>query len=209
LTVGWAGILRDWHGLDVLLDAVAAVPSVSVLIVGGGPERAAVEQRAVALGLAGRVVVTGRVPHEAMPSYLAAMDIAVVADDRTGVASPMKLVEYMAMGLPVLAPRLENIRDLVTDDVNGLLFTPRDSRALAAGIARLAESPELRSRLGRQARSTVEHERNWRCNAERVIAMVGRRGPGGTPQGCQGAEERPETDASGRAGSMLAEGRIA
>ena len=87
-TVGWAGILRDWHGLDLLLDALARLPGVTLLVIGDGPARPDMEARARLLGLYDRVVITGRVPHGSMPEWLAAVDIAVVADERTGVASP-------------------------------------------------------------------------------------------------------------------------
>ena len=174
LTVGWAGVVREWHGLELLLEALVHVPAAHLLIVGDGPARPAFAQRAAALGVGERVVITGRVPHAEMPDHLAAMDIAVVASDLTGVASPMKLVEYMAMGRAVVAPRLDNIRDLVTDDSNGLLFTADDSASLADVLRRLAGDSALRVRLGRNARLTVELERNWRRNAERVLMLVER-----------------------------------
>lgn len=179
LTIGWAGVVREWHGLELLLEALVSVPDAHLLLVGDGPARPAFERRASALGLASRVVVTGRIPHAQMSDHLAAMDIAVVANDGTGVASPMKLLEYMAMGLAVVAPSLDNIRDLVTDDTNGLLFTPGDSGSLAAVLRRLSGDESLRQRLGRSARLTVEQERNWRLNAERVIMLVSGRPAGG------------------------------
>lgn len=172
LTIGWTGILRDWHGVELLLDAATAVPGARLLIVGDGPARPEIERRATALAVADRLVITGRVPHDAIPDYLAAMNIAVVADDRTGVASPMKLLEYMSMGIAVVAPRLENIADLVADGVDGLLFAPGDPHDLAKVLNRLAASEELRRALGRQARTTIERERNWRRNAETVLALM-------------------------------------
>ena len=170
--VGWTGVLREWHGLELLLDAVAGVPDVRLLIVGDGPARAAIDARAAALGLAHRVVITGRVPHDEVPEYVAAMDVAVVAHDRTGVASPMKLLEYMAMAKAVVAPALDNVRDVVEDDRNGLLFAPGDVHALTSALRRLAGDADLRLRLGRAARDTIETTRNWRRNAERVLELV-------------------------------------
>ena len=175
IVIGWAGVLRDWHGLDLLLDALAHVPNAHLLIVGDGPARPAVEARATELGLGGRIVVTGRIPHEAMPDHVAAMDVAVVAHDRTGVASPMKLLEYMAMGRAVVAPRLDNIRDVVEDGRQGLLFTPGDGAALAAVLQRVTSDGDLRGRLGREARLAIETTRNWRRNAERVLQLVSER----------------------------------
>ena len=172
LIVGWTGILRDWHGLDLLLDAVSGVPDATLLIVGDGPARASVEERAAACGIGDRVVITGRVAHGEMPDYMAAMDIAVVADERTGVASPMKLLEYMSMGRAVVAPRLENIQDLVEDGTDGLLFRPGDSQELAAVLQRLANDADLRRRLGSAARAKIEARRNWRQNAEAVLRLA-------------------------------------
>jgi glycosyltransferase involved in cell wall biosynthesis len=173
IVVGWTGVLRDWHGLDLLLEALTHVPDVHLLIVGDGPARPAVEARAAQHGLDRRIVITGRVPHEAMPDHIAAMDVAVVAHDRTGVASPMKLLEYMAMGKAVVAPRLDNIRDVVEDGRDGLLFTPGDGAGLAAILQRVTSDVDLRGRLGREARLAIETTRNWRRNAERVLQLVG------------------------------------
>jgi glycosyltransferase involved in cell wall biosynthesis len=171
LTVGWSGVLRQWHGVDTLLEAIRSLPQIRLLMVGDGPARESVERRAQALGVADRLSITGRVPHEEMIDYIAAMDIGVVADDRTGVASPMKLLEYMAMGRPVVAPRLDSISDIVTDEADGLLFEPGNGVELTRVLCRLAADEPLRRRLGLQARATIERERNWRRNAERVLAL--------------------------------------
>jgi len=172
LVVGWTGVLRDWHGLELLLDALAPLHDTRLLIVGDGPARAALEARAAALGISDRVIVTGRVPHESMRDYLAAMDIAVVAHDRTGVASPMKLIEYMAMRKAVVAPRLDNIRDVVHDHETGLLFIPGDVTSLTSVLRRLEGDGLLRSTLGQQAREAILSTRNWRRNAEGVLELL-------------------------------------
>ena len=172
LTVGWAGVMREWHGLELLLDVIVRLPEVRLLLVGDGPARAGVERHAAALGIQDRVTITGRVPQEQMPEHLAAMDIGVVASDRTSVASPMKLLEYMAMGLAVVAPRLENIAELITDGRDGLLFAPENSDSLASVLRRLTTDDRLRSALGGQARHTVVELRNWRGNAARVLTLA-------------------------------------
>ena len=172
LTVGWSGVLRQWHGVETLLEAIRPLPRLRLLIVGDGPAREPIERRAQALGVADRVSITGRVPHEEMLDYIAAMDVGVVADDRTGVASPMKLLEYMAMGRAVVAPRLDNITDIVTDEADGLLFEPGNGAELTRVLCRLAADEPLRCRLGLQARATIERERNWRRNAQQVLSLV-------------------------------------
>lgn len=178
LVVGWAGILRPWHGLDVLLDALTLVPAAHLLIVGDGPEREAVATRAHALGLTDRLTITGRVPYEAMPEYIAAMDVAVAAEDLTGIASPMKVVEYMAMARPTVVPRLRNLLDLVEEGVSGLCFNPGDAGDLARALSALEASADMRARLGARARNAVETRLNWRENAHRVLAAIGKTAAG-------------------------------
>lgn len=170
--VGWTGVLRDWHGLDRLLEAVARIDDAHLLIVGDGPARADLITRAEALGLGRRITVTGRLAHADIPRCLGAMDVAVVADDRTGVASPMKLLEYMAMGRAVVAPRLPNIEDVVVHDRSGWLFEPERPDDLLAALQRLARDPSLRARLGSAARATVVDQRNWRAIATSVLASL-------------------------------------
>jgi glycosyltransferase involved in cell wall biosynthesis len=188
LIVGWCGILRDWHGIELLLSAVQSTAGLRLVIIGDGPDSARVQQVAHERGLADRTVFTGRVPHDQMPAYIGALDIAVAADDRTGYASPMKVLEYMAAGRAVVAPRLGGLQDIIEDEVDGLLFTPGDAQALAAALERLARDRPLRERLGREARVKIERERNWQRNAETVLdalhmridasgmAMSGRKG---------------------------------
>jgi len=170
--VGWTGVIREWHGLELLIESLQQVPRARLLVIGDGPARPAIERHAAALGLSSRVVITGRTPHDEMPDHLATLDVAVVAHDRTGIASPMKLLEYMAMGCAVVAPRLDNICDIVDDGENGLLFRPGDAAELGHTLAVLLANPALRARLGRQARATVENTRNWRRNAAVVLDAV-------------------------------------
>jgi glycosyltransferase involved in cell wall biosynthesis len=174
LVIGWTGVLRDWHGLDILLESMTHARNGRLLIVGGGPAQPAVEARAAALGVADRLIVTGRVPYADIPAHVAAMDIAVVAHDHTGVASPMKLLEYMAMGRPVVAPRLGNILDVVADGETGVLFPPGDAAALGATLQRLAADTVLRQRLGAAARASIESSRNWRAIAAQVVERMRR-----------------------------------
>ena len=172
VVVGWAGILREWHGVELLIRAVARVPDLKLLIIGDGPDRARLETVIQRLDLAGRVMFTGRVAHADVMRYVGAVDIAVSSADRTGIASPMKLLEYMAMERATVAPRAANIEDLIDDNVDGLLFEPDNEAALAAVLRRLAADEELRLRLGQQARLTVTRFRNWRRNAEIVLRAI-------------------------------------
>jgi glycosyltransferase involved in cell wall biosynthesis len=190
--VGWAGIFREWHGLDLLLDAIAALPNVVLLVIGEGPDEPRLRSRAARPDLQGRVVFAGRVPHAEMIHHIAAMDVAVVAGDFTGYASPMKLLEYMSMERAVIAPRQRNIQDIVEDGVTGLLFAPGNTAQLQAALRRLVQDPALRVRLGKAARRKVELDRNWANNAAAALAALEARQPGnnGFSAG-QARQERP------------------
>jgi len=177
IVIGWAGILREWHGIDLLLGAVARVPGPRLLIIGDGPDRRRFESMVQRLGIVGRVTFTGRVSHEEVARYISAVDIAVASADRTGYASPMKLLEYMAMERATVAPRSPNIEDLIDDNVDGLLFEPDSEEALAGVLARLANDAPLRVRLGHQARLKVTRFRNWQRNAQ-IVAHSIADGPG-------------------------------
>jgi glycosyltransferase involved in cell wall biosynthesis len=170
--VGWAGILREWHAVDLLIRAVARVPGLKLLIIGDGPDRSRLDEIVEHLGIGARVMFTGRVSHADVVRYIGAVDVAVSSADRTGIASPMKLLEYMAMERATVAPRLANIQDLIDDNVDGLLFEPDDEQALASVLRRLADDPALRLRLGMQARLKVTRDRNWQRNADIVVRAI-------------------------------------
>jgi glycosyltransferase involved in cell wall biosynthesis len=171
LVVGWSGVVRSWHGLDLVVKSFAYESAASLLVIGDGPHRKTIQDECANLGLGARVNFTGYVARNQMAEQLAAIDVGVVADDRTGYASPMKLLEYMAMGKAVVAPNLANIRDVMTDGVEGLLFKPGNARSLADCLSRL-KSADLRETLGRCGRHRVVEQRNWLGNARSVVEAV-------------------------------------
>ena len=178
IVIGFTGILRPWHGLDLLLHAIADVVRAGVpvclLIVGDGPYRATIERLVGELGLRQSVFVTGRVAHDLVPDYVALFDVAV-SPAATFYASPMKVIEYMALGKPVVVPRTPNFLDIVDDGVNGVTFPLGDVAGLGQALARLCESPSLRSELGLQARQKIESRLNWRWNANEVSRLLATR----------------------------------
>ncbi|TWT81141.1 putative glycosyltransferase EpsD [Planctomycetes bacterium CA13] len=170
--IGFVGILRPWHGLNLLLDAFASLvpqqPNLRLLIVGDGVIEGSLREKVLELGLENLVTFTGRVAHEQMKDYLSAIDIAV-SPQATFYASPMKILEYLAMGIPTIAPDMANIRDIIRDHENGILFEPENASALHATIEELLHSPELSTKIGRNGRLSVERERNWLNIARQVV----------------------------------------
>ena len=165
--VGFIGSFKPWHGVAFLLDAFAGLvsrfPDLHLLAVGDGPERGAVEVRVAALGLAGRVILPGRIPHGDMPAWLGAMDLTVAPylPLPDFYFSPLKIVESLAAGRPVVAPDLGEIGELVADRATGLLYRPGDVVSCQDALATMLDDPALRTTLRNTARSAVAG-RDWR-----------------------------------------------
>ena len=104
-------------------------------------------------------------------SYIAAMDICVLPDSNN-YGSPMVLFEFMAMGKAIVAADLPPIRDVVQNGETGLLVERGNSAAIEQAIRLLADNPQLRERLGRQARQAVMEDHNWETNARRVVELA-------------------------------------
>lgn len=171
--VGWIGTFHRFHGLDLLLDAIAECrrshPALTLLLVGDGLDRPRIEAEARRRGLAEAAVFTGSVDHTEMPRYIAAMDVAVVVDPGTGEFhySPLKLKEYLACGRPVIAPASGQIGRAVSA-TEALLVPPADSRAIAESILRVAQDTDLAVTLARGGRDLVEREWTWSRQVERI-----------------------------------------
>ena len=178
--IGFVGTLKPWHGLLTLVDAFAIAhrsdPRLRLLIVGDGPQRTAVEQRIAETGIAQSVRLAGAVDPSAMPAMLASMDIAVAPYESMPdfYFSPLKLFEYMASGLAVVASAAGQIPEIVNDGANGLLVRPGDDVALATTILRVAGDASLRDRLGRAARLAVEQRHTWDAIAATVLHLPAR-----------------------------------
>ena len=184
-TVGFLGTLKPWHGLDVLLEAFTLVahfnPDYHLLIVGDGPLLGHIDSRLTEEGLRARATLTGSVDPSDVPHWLAQMDVgtAPYADAQGLYFSPLKLVEYMAAGLPVVASRGGQIVDLVTHEKSGLLVEPGNASELAAALRRLRKKPEFARDLGRAARTYVLENLTWDAVLARVLSSIPQRYVGG------------------------------
>jgi glycosyltransferase involved in cell wall biosynthesis len=178
-TVAYAGHLYAWKGVDVLLEAIARVPAVQGLIVGGHdaePDLARVKALAAQLGIDARVTFTGLVEPSRVPELLRRATVLVLPNPASAIStrytSPLKLFEYLAAGRAIVASDLPAIREVVHDGVEVLLVAPGDPAALAAGITRLLDDPALAASLARAA-SDLAPQYSWHRRAERLDALFG------------------------------------
>lgn len=179
LVLGFTGFVRDWHGMDRVIRwmaSPAAPVQARLLVVGDGPVRAELEQLAADLKLGDRVRFTGVVHRDRVPGLVAAFDVAL-QPAVVAYASPLKLIEYLALGKAIVAPNQPNIAEVLRDDVNALLFEPGDAAGLERSLARLAHEPALRQRLGDGARDTIHlMQLTWAGNARKAVGLAVRAG---------------------------------
>jgi glycosyltransferase involved in cell wall biosynthesis len=170
--VGLVSSLVAHEGIGTLLEAVKILGDRGIptraLIVGDGPERPALQRQAAALGI--DAIFPGRVPMSQVRAYHAVLDAFVVprTPDRVcQLVTPLKPVEAMASGLPVVVSGVRALSEIVNDKVTGLVSAPLDPTALADALSGLLDSPELRAELGANAREWVARDRTWAHNAAR------------------------------------------
>ncbi|MCA9197632.1 MAG: glycosyltransferase family 4 protein [Planctomycetales bacterium] len=178
-TLGFVGGLKPWHGVEslpkLLADLLPEFPSLQLVIVGEGPYRKELVRQLQAYGVEDHAVLTGHVTHVQIPHLVRQFDIALAPYPNLShefYFSPLKLFEYMACGVPVVAPSLGQIEAVVRHEENGLLYPAEDHQQLSAACRRLLARPDLRQKLGSQAAAEVRNEYTWKRNAERVVQLV-------------------------------------
>jgi PEP-CTERM/exosortase A-associated glycosyltransferase len=168
---GYIGSFSRYEGLPFLIEAMpellGRVPGARLLLVGGGRDEQAVRAAAREAGAA--VLVPGRVPQEQVRDFYTLVDVFVLPRRRirlTELVTPLKPLEAMAMGIPVLASDIGGHAEIVSDGETGLLFKAESPESLVEQAGRLGRDPELRGQLGAGGRRWVESERTW----ERIVA---------------------------------------
>ena len=175
LVLGFTGFIRGWNAVHRLIDFVSvhhARFDLHILVVGDGPARESLQEHALAQGVADRLTIAGIVARDEVARYTAAFDMAVVPGV-TLYSSPLKLFEYLQLGRAIVAPDTENIREILTDGQDALLFDTARDGAMEETLTRLCGDPALRVRLGNAARQTITAKSlTWGHNAERVVAIA-------------------------------------
>jgi glycosyltransferase involved in cell wall biosynthesis len=175
IVCGHIGVFAQWHGVDAFVEAIAArlaeVPQLALVFVGDGRTLPAVRALVAERGLADRVLLPGRVAHDEIAGWIACMDYAVLPDSNH-YGSPMKLFEFMGMGVAVVAPDYAPVVEVIADGHTGWLFPHGQTEICVQRVLDLAMREDERRRIGSAARDYIVRERQWRNNAEQLLTLM-------------------------------------
>jgi len=176
--IATVGRLVPRKGVDRVIAALPTLrrefPDLRYMVIGDGPERAALEEQARA---AGGVVFTGAVPAEDIPRHLALSDLMILANrrmpDGEDEGFPLVFLEAMACGKPVIAGNSGGVADEIANGTNGLLVDGNDPAAIAASVGRILRNPEFAARLAESGMQTARRAA-WPNRAAAFIALCER-----------------------------------
>lgn len=171
VAVGYVGGMRPWHGVADLVDAFAAVSGASLVIAGAGQEEAAVRERVERSRLGDRVVFLGALRHDEVPGVLAALDagVAPYRPSHEFYFSSLKVLEYMAAGLPVVHPSIGDLPSTV--GTAGIAYEAGDNGALSKALQRVVDDRDLRLRLGAEGRRRAG-SLSWDAVAVEIESLI-------------------------------------
>jgi glycosyltransferase involved in cell wall biosynthesis len=160
----------------LLIEAIATVrthvPDVHLVVVGDGPEGAALRARAAQLGLAEAVTFAGSIPHEDTPPFYRSADVFALSSDFDN--SPNAILEAMASGLPVVATDVGGVRHFVHDPMGGAVVPRGDAAALAYAIERFLVQPDAARAAGSYNRARASSDFSWRASATELLDVYRR-----------------------------------
>jgi glycosyltransferase involved in cell wall biosynthesis len=175
IVCGYLGAFVPWHAIDqfvyTIADRLEDSPHLCLLLVGDGETYPKVAAFVKERNLLDRIILTGRVAHKEVPGLLSAMDMAVLpsAGDYT---SPVKLFEFMASGIPAVAPDFEPIKEVLTEGQNGWMFKAKDIEASVNAVLKMSSQTDDLKRVGENAREYIRTERQWRNNVVQLAQFV-------------------------------------
>lgn len=169
----FVGALRPWHGVDLAIDAIARTADMHLVVAGDGPIRTDLAQHAASLGVWGRVHFLGHVDHGRVAATLAAADVAVAPYPALSSFSfsPLKLYEYLAAGIPVVASSIGQIPAVLEHGRWGTLVPAGDVAALAKALQVAATDPAAKERAITARRHALRHH-GWQQRARDIVALA-------------------------------------
>lgn len=176
--VGFSGTYGKWHGIPVLSEAITKLKDnkhIKFLLIGSGMMHYIIQNEQKDNT---QVFSLSKVPFCEMPDYLSACDILMItnewkpSDKKPFFGSPTKLFEYMATGRAIIASKLDQIDDILTDNETCIFFEPGNAQLLAQAIQQLSNAPELRDKLGTNAYKQVVQKFTWQQNCKRIVNTI-------------------------------------
>ncbi len=172
----FVGNLAPWQGVEYLVKAAPSIlsrsPECRFLIVGDGVMKNNLLKLCRELGVEDRFIFTGVIAYDRVPLYINASDTCtapfIFARNAKIGLSPLKLYEYMACGKPVVASDISGVSDVLEASEGGIPVLPENPDALAEGILKLLENPDLRTKLGSKGLSYVTENYSWYSVAKKV-----------------------------------------
>lgn len=171
----YLGQLHGGQYVNIFIEAANLVllehPDTVFLIIGQGYRLNQLRELVARLGIEGSIIFTGSIPHSLVPGYIATSDICVACfenNELTVCKSPLKVVEYLASGKPIVASSVGEIPNMVGDA--GLLVEPGNHRLLAEAIVNLIRDPQLRQKMAFAARQRAEIRYNWEKTSKNLLA---------------------------------------
>lgn len=175
VVIGYVGAFVHWHGIDwfvdMIVDKLKDYPEIVLLLIGDGVSYPIIQARVIKAGVESQVILTGRVNHNEVSTYLSAMDFGILPDSNN-YGSPMKLFEFMAMEKGMVAPDFTPITEVVKDNETSWLFPANDRQACIDKTLALVGDKATQKRVGKNARAYIEQERQWKHNAAQIIELV-------------------------------------
>ena len=177
--IGWVGSFGPWHGAPILIEAMPLLPTVRAVLIGEGAERSACMERAVTLGVNDRIEWTGALPHPEAVAHLAGCDVLasphVPSDGQAFFGSPTKIFEYMAVGRPIVASRLEQLEEVLDDGRTAVLVRPGSVDDFARGVRQILALPDRGHSVGVAARAEAEAHHTWDARARDLLGHLSQR----------------------------------
>lgn len=175
VVLGYVGAFVHWHGIDWFVDLACQklkeTPDLVLLLVGDGVAFEGIKNRVIEAGVESQVILPGKVPHHEVSSFLSAMDLGILPDSND-YGSPMKLFEFMAMGKGMIAPDFSPIAEVVQDNATSWLFPASNKQACIDKVFEIVNDRVAHQEVGKNARSYIENERQWKHNAEQLLSLV-------------------------------------
>ncbi|MBL4607983.1 MAG: glycosyltransferase family 4 protein [Pseudomonadales bacterium] len=172
---GYVGAFNPWHGLewfvDIIIPRLKEKPNLVLLLVGDGISFNKIKSVVEQFGAEGQVCMPGRVQHEQVPEFIAAMDYAVLPDSNI-YGSPMKLFETMSMGKAMVVPAFPPIEEVIQNNKTSWLFAAGDHQACVEKVLQLSDNPAELQKVGSNARDYIVQNRQWKHNAEQLLSLL-------------------------------------